>query len=350
MPYTILSEYLCKIFYSKSNNLEIDIQRIIKNTTKDKFPNNIYKKFVCKVDQEIKHRKKLGLIIFNKKYNECIEWINNSTYNRFIIEPVRKIKNEYYLMIRFNHSFDDLYFSKNGGIDFNNLDICQNIRLCPTIPIDSLNLELDIPSNVINTIKQLYNFYKKYNLIYMEINPLVILEDNSCIPLDFAVKYDSTSLYLLDEEDKNLILSEKNNNNYNYNIEKEISQLDSKTGASLKFNVINPNGSIWTLIAGGGASVIYTDAIINLGLKDELANYGEYSGNPSTNYVYQYSKKIFDFMLCSKTDKQITLIIGGGISNFTYVDKTFEGIIMSIKELGDKLLKKILLYTFVEEV
>lgn len=59
--------------------------------------------------------------------------------------------------------------------------------------------------------------------------------------------------------------------------EEFIADLDSKTGspsttssfiysllllgASLKLTVINPNGRLWTMVAGGGASVIYRFAV-----------------------------------------------------------------------------------------
>jgi ATP citrate (pro-S)-lyase len=36
-----------------------------------------------------------------------------------------------------------------------------------------------------------------------------------------------------------------------------IADLDAKSGASLKLTVLNPRGRIWTMVAGGGASVIY---------------------------------------------------------------------------------------------
>lgn len=36
-----------------------------------------------------------------------------------------------------------------------------------------------------------------------------------------------------------------------------IAEMDGKTGASLKHTLPNPNGRIWTLVAGGGASVVY---------------------------------------------------------------------------------------------
>lgn len=36
-----------------------------------------------------------------------------------------------------------------------------------------------------------------------------------------------------------------------------IADLDAKSGASLKLTLINPCGRIWTMVAGGGASVVY---------------------------------------------------------------------------------------------
>ena len=39
--------------------------------------------------------------------------------------------------------------------------------------------------------------------------------------------------------------------------EEHVHELDGKTGASLKLSILNPKGRIWTMVAGGGASVIY---------------------------------------------------------------------------------------------
>jgi ATP citrate (pro-S)-lyase len=40
--------------------------------------------------------------------------------------------------------------------------------------------------------------------------------------------------------------------------EEYIADLDAKTGASLKLTILNKAGRIWTMVAGGGASVIFT--------------------------------------------------------------------------------------------
>ena len=42
------------------------------------------------------------------------------------------------------------------------------------------------------------------------------------------------------------------------------------------------------MVAGGGASVVYSDAIAAHGFAHELANYGEYS-------AYEYAKTISEF-------------------------------------------------------
>lgn len=75
-----------------------------------------------------------------------------------------------------------------------------------------------------------------------------------------------------------------------------ISDLDSKTGASLKLTVLNPMGRIWTMIAGGGASVVFADTVCDFGMAKELANYGEYSGAPSEMTTYEYAKTILSLV------------------------------------------------------
>lgn len=101
-------------------------------------------------------------------------------------------------------------------------------------------------------------------------------------------------------------------------IPRYIAELDAKTGASLKLTVLNPVGRVWTLVAGGGASVVYADAIASSGFSSELANYGEYSGAPTEGQTYLYARTVFDLMLRAPVhpDGRV-LFIGGGIANFT---------------------------------
>ena len=66
-------------------------------------------------------------------------------------------------------------------------------------------------------------------------------------------------------------------------------------GASLKLSILNPAGRIWTMVAGGGASVIYADTVGDLGLAQELGNYAEYSGAPNAAETYAYAKTLLDW-------------------------------------------------------
>jgi len=116
-----------------------------------------------------------------------------------------------------------------------------------------------------------------------------------------------------------------------------IHELDGRTGASLKFTLLNRSGRVWTLIAGGGASVVYTDTICEYGFAKELANYGEYSGDPPEEFVYEYAKTILGVMTSTPEPHGKILLIGGGVANFTDVASTFKGIVKALKQFGPAL-------------
>jgi len=87
------------------------------------------------------------------------------------------------------------------------------------------------------------------------------------------------------------------------------------------------------MVAGGGASVIFTDTLSDLGYSKEIANYGEYSGDPSEEFTYNYARTVFSLMCSGDVyDDGKVLIIGGGIANFTNVAATFKGIIRAMGE------------------
>ena len=96
-------------------------------------------------------------------------------------------------------------------------------------------------------------------------------------------------------------------------------------------------------MAGGGASVVYADTISDLGFANELANYGEYSGAPSTEHTYEYAKTLIQLMTATGEDiayrKGKIFIIGGSIANFTDVAATFKGLIQALNAYCDILLK-----------
>eukprot|EP00438_Fugacium_kawagutii_P000826 Skav235111 [mRNA] locus=scaffold711:294422:295438:+ [translate_table: standard] len=93
---------------------------------------------------------------------------------------------------------------------------------------------------------------------------------------------------------------------------------------------------VWTMVAGGGASVVYSDTVADYGWGNELANYGEYSGAPTTEdgwlgnsaghcklyecveksvaqETFTYAKTILSLMCRYKHPEGKFLIIGGGL-------------------------------------
>jgi ATP citrate (pro-S)-lyase len=184
-------------------------------------------------------------------------------------------------------------------------------------------------------IEALFKFYADLNFTYLEINPVAVTKD-AIIPLDLAAKLDSTAEFESGDKWGNIEFPAP----FGRTLTKEeayIAELDAQTGASLKLTILNPEGRVWTMVAGGGASVIYADTITDLGYMEELANYGEYSGDPSEEFTYLYAKTILDLMTRNKHPKGKFLLIGGGIANFTDVASTFKGIIKALKEYQKNL-------------
>ena len=115
-----------------------------------------------------------------------------------------------------------------------------------------------------------------------------------------------------------------------------IDHLDSQTGASLKFTILNPDGRIWLLTSGGGASVIIADTLADLGYAKEIGNYGEASGNPDRENTRAYTDTLIRTMHANGKHGQY-LIIAGAIANFTHIDKTFAGVIDALRDHQEAL-------------
>jgi ATP citrate (pro-S)-lyase len=210
--------------------------------------------------------------------------------------------------------------------------------------------------------------YVDCQFTYLEINPLVVIPNEDATSaevhfLDLAAKLDQTAdfecgaKWAIARSPANLGIAAASSAGdkvsvdagppmefpapFGRELSKEeayIAEMDAKTGASLKLTVLNGNGRIWTLVAGGGASVVYADAIASAGFADDLANYGEYSGAPTESQTYYYARTVLDLMLrAPMSPKGKVLFIGGGIANFTNVASTFKGVIRALREYAKQL-------------
>ena len=307
----------------------------------------VTKKLVVKPDMLFGKRGKHGLILLNATFEEAEKWINekmstevqvnktNGVLTHFLIEPFISHDKEYYIAIRTEENGDRIYFSQEGGIDIEeNWEHVKEFFVPINKSIDEIELN-NLNEVIKKFIKVLYKFFVEYDFTYLEINPFAMVR-NEIVPLDFVARLDDTAFFKDSKKWGEIEFPTP----FGRSLTKEeefIRKLDEKSGASLKLTILNPDGYVWLMVAGGGASVIYTDTVVDLGYGNELGNYGEYSGDPSEEETYQYAKTILEVMTKKKDPRGKVLIIGGGIANFTDVAKTFKGIITALKEYKDKL-------------
>ncbi len=319
-------------------------------------------KLVVKPDQLFGKRGKANLILLNADFQQVKEFVKKrlckeveihgkkGVLKRFLVEPYVPHKKEYFISITSDDNDDIIHFSKEGGIFVEeNWSKVTHIRM----PFDVNMQEFDLASHLpqigkedlellVPFIKALYEVYRDQDFTFLEINPLAISEQNELVPLDLKSRLDDTAFF------KHYDTWGNPNNPIEFPggfgkeltpEEEYIAKLDEKTGASLKFTLLNPKGRIWTLLSGGGASVIFTDAIVDLGYGSELANYGEYSGNPSQEHTFIYADQIVKLM-CKEPDPEGRpkyLFVGGGIANFTDIAATFRGLIRAFKKQAENM-------------
>ena len=327
MPFIKLSEYTAKKIYSS----DWVIRRITRDDIGSDYLEGKCGKYVLKVDEFVKRRGKKGLIRKDIETNEAIDQflIEKKDYNNFVLEKQIGVVYEKYFCIYMKKGKKQFIFHHQGGVDCD-----PNIG---GIMADSISgLGIGLPG-IGAVLEKLDTMFDAIDANYLEVNPLVMNSAGNWIPVDFAVKVDSCGLPFWDR--KYLTYMDDRREMGKDPTEAKIRELDESSGASLKFKKLNQDGNILTLIAGGGASVLFTDAIVNRGMADKLYNYGEYSGNPSFDETYAYCTLIFEDWLRNNSSDRI-LIIGGGISNFTDVAQTFKGIIRAIEEVRISFLEK----------
>jgi len=339
------------------------------------------KTLVAKPDMLFGKRGKNGLVLFKDKAPgdvtlvKAANWIDSKTKEKqevyfsfegdtpsgnpsvdylthFIVEPFapHAQEEEYYISATCVGDDDVLYMSAEGGMEVEEGWDEKVVEV--TFPITATQEEIEekikanIPADVAQKDKAAFaqfaiGFFKAYrelNFAYLEINPFV-MQGRKIELLDMVAKLDDTAGFMMVEEWGNVEYPTA------FGMEEKspevlaIEDADAKTGASLKLTLLKPDARIWTMVAGGGASVVYADTIADLAGIEDLANYGEYSGGPTTGETKFYAETILDLMTRKKDlqGRDKILIIGGAIANFTDVAATFTGIILAFEEYADKM-------------
>lgn len=338
------------------------------------------KTLVAKPDMLFGKRGKNGLVLFKDakpgdvKLAKAASWIDEKSSTKqnvyfsfhgdtpdgeaktdmlthFIVEPFtpHEQAEEYYISATCVGDDDMLYMSAEGGMEVEeNWDKVTEVAFPITATEEEIEAKIraNIPADVADKDKEgfatfaigFFRAYRELNFAYLEINPFV-MQGNKIELLDMVAKLDDTAGFMMTEKWGDIEYPTS------FGMEEKspevmaIEEADSKSGASLKLTVLKPEARIWTMVAGGGASVVYADTIADLAGIDDLANYGEYSGGPTTGETQFYAETLLDLMTRTPdtSGKGKVLIIGGAIANFTDVAKTFTGIIYAFEKYAEKL-------------
>lgn len=298
--------------------------------------------YVVKVDQGVKGRMKKGLVklkVAHTDIADTIQQLEKKGYSRFLIEEFvpHESSQEKYISIERTREGKLVYFSDTGGIDIEkNQDKVKKIM----IPNDESKLDEIIHVLQIKKtfFKDIIDFFDEQYISFLEVNPYIMHNDTFLI-LDLAVEVDSAAEFFVkngwisnDFIAEELLIQKTQE-------EKNIIALKAKSQAAFTFNLLNPEGSIWMLLSGGGASIVLADEVYNQGRGQDLANYGEYSGNPNQEETYIYTKNVLSLLVKSHTPKKV-IIIGGGVANFTNIKTTFRGVIRALDEYKEQLTKQ----------
>ncbi|XP_020572506.1 ATP-citrate synthase alpha chain protein 2 isoform X1 [Phalaenopsis equestris] len=312
-------------------------------------------KLVVKPDMLFGKRGKSGLVGLNLDLNQVASFVKDrlgkeveiggckGPVTTFIVEPFVPHSQEFYLSIVSDRLGCNISFSECGGIEIEeNWDKVRTVFIPCETSLTSDNcasliatLPLELKGKIEEFIKAVFILFLDLDFTFLEMNPFTLANGNP-YPLDMRGELDDTAAFKNFKKWGDIefpmpfgrVMSAT---------ETFIHGLDEKTSASLKFTVLNPRGRIWTMVAGGGASVIYADTVGDLGYASELGNYAEYSGAPKEDEVLQYARVVIDCATSNPDGRKRALLIGGGIANFTDVAATFNGIIRALREKEAKL-------------
>lgn len=335
-----------KSIWKKYNWIQIKEKSDLKNLEK-------WKKYVLKPDMLFWKRWKLWLLWINLDKNEALSWFSENFWkkikvwknswelNVFLAENFVKHKEEYYISFSANRDFDEINFSFEWWIEIEeNWEKVKTLKISVLENLKEKDLEIfwNLEKKVKEIILQLWNFYKNFWFVYLEINPFCFDENWDVVLLDMVAKIDDQEIFRQKKNWWDLEVPQTFGFSEN-KAEKYIKKLDSETWASLKLKILNPEAKIWTLLAGWGWSLVITDTLWTLWFAKDLWNYWELSGNPDRDFTREYTKTLFSEMLKSKAENKY-LIIAWAIANFTDVSVTFDWIIDVLKEKSKDFKKQ----------
>ena len=287
--------------------------------------------YVLKVDQGVKGRFKKGLVKLGRTKAEVagdIAELANKGFEFMLVEPQLEhaAEAERYLALERQRAGTIISFSATGGVNVEAAaDEIQRALLTDEVA-GRAAAALGVPAETLQALAKSFN--DNY-WSFLEVNPLVVVDGKVGL-LDAAVEVDTEAAFFVEgrwtpEDFRSYAAAAPLPQSA------AVEELAAQSQASFRLAVLNPNGSIFLLLSGGGASVALADEVFNQGRGKELGNYGEYSGNPNAEETQIYTRQIISLMLASTAPRKV-LVIAGGVANFTDVRATFKGVIAALDE------------------
>ncbi len=290
--------------------------------------------YVVKVDQGVKKRMKRGLVALNVDASDVgkhvAEW-KKQGFTSFIAEPMRahEATDERYLSFERVRGGIRVLYAREGGIEIE--EHPEQVETRVLADADDAFAFAEAAGIPTTFIERVLAAFDTEHFAFLELNPILI-EDGTVIPLDAAALVDSAAQFFVSAWSAADVVKSITK----HPAEVAVETLAETTPASLKLNVIAPDGSLFFLLSGGGGSIVIADEAELLSMGKEIANYGEYSGGPTREETHLYTREVLELVLASKAEKK-ALVIAGGVANFTDVKSTFAGIIDAFKERADAL-------------
>lgn len=292
------------------------------------------KRYVVKVDEGVKKRMKKGLVQLDcneKEIKKHIARWKKLGYTSFLIEEMfpHTTQEERYIALERVRDGIRVSYSTHGGIDIeNHADAVISMVVRAPTNVHAVADKLSMPRGC---LESLYAVMNEGSIAFLEINPCIIRKNN-WTALDCAVLVDTTitDSSLWSESD---VISKPSTKE-----EARVMEIQKTTPASLKLKVMNRQGSLFFLLSGGGGSLVVMDTVASEQCAHLIGNYGEYSGNPSQEETYLYTREVLSLLIASRAKKK-ALVIAGGIANFTDIKETFTGVIRAIAEVSEVLKK-----------
>lgn len=340
MPRVKISEYKAKALISALLNIPYSGLTLNDENFEDKLTNlKEDGRYVIKVDQGIKKRNKLGLVKVDVKKHEIaaiISEFSQKGFTEYLVEDFvsHREDDEKFLALERTREGILAHYSAKGGVNVEEMKDSVKSVILTTKSIPEVSKELGLDSKYLDSL--LLAFDKLY-LSFLESNPFLVDNGGSLQLLDLAVEVDSAADFFVNGSwTKDDIVDTQKNLEPE---EIEIKKLADTSSASFKFVVLNPKGSVFTIFSGGGASIVLADEINNVGRGQDLADYAEYSGGPTEEETYIFTKNILSLALRSPAENK-KIYIAGGVANFTDIRATFKGVIKALDEKKDDLKKQ----------